>query len=251
METPEPPEWGKDPLSNFIDTARHNTFATFHNLKPHYTFLKDLDQLFRLTIDSLINSPDWFPGFFVLRSHSSFLGAVRMAISGQVPESYMILRGCLESALYGLYIKKNPDSSEKWLNRHDDQSSLDRARTEFSAANVFKSLKRTDGGTHQNAKMLYDRTINYGAHPNVNSIFPLLRKMKETNWVQFDLLYLIGKDPPFLLCLKTNAEVGVCTLDIFRNIFLERFDIAGITAKLVELKKRITLFTPLKTPKPG
>jgi hypothetical protein len=253
MKNSEPPGWGKDSLSNFIDTAWHNTFATFHSLQPQYTFLKDLDQLFRFTIDNLINSPDWFPAFFVLRSHSAYLGAVRMGISGQLPESYMILRGSLESALYGLYIAKNPNSSETWLKRHDDGSSLQRAKNEFTAQRVLKCLKLVDRETHLIAKILYDRTIDHGAHPNVSSILPLLNQKKENGYIQFSLLYLTGQNLPFDLCLKTNAEVGICTLDIFRNIFQHRFEIVGIEAKLIELKKRINLIwpSPSKTEKPG
>jgi hypothetical protein len=87
MEISNPPGWGEDSLSKFIDTARHNAFATFHNLRPQYTFLKDLDQLFCLTIEPLakVSEKDReksFPGelerigyrFSTLRSFQSLLG---------------------------------------------------------------------------------------------------------------------------------------------------------------------------------
>jgi hypothetical protein len=40
-------------------------------------------------------------------------------------------------------------------------------------------------------------------------------------------------------------------LDIFRNIFGERFEIVGIAPKLIEFKKAINLLYPPKTQKPG
>ena len=37
-----PTDWGQDPLSEFIDTTRQNTIATFANLRPQYSRLRDI-----------------------------------------------------------------------------------------------------------------------------------------------------------------------------------------------------------------
>ncbi len=88
-----PPGWGEDPLSAFIDNALHNTYATFHNLKPQYNLLKSIHQVFDTIVHNLARSPDWFAAFFLFRSHSAFLGGVRLALSGAIPESYMLQGG--------------------------------------------------------------------------------------------------------------------------------------------------------------
>ena len=63
---PFPDNWGKEPLSEFIDNALHNTFATFTNLRKEYAVLETVDSLYRRAIDNLINTPDWFIAFFLL-----------------------------------------------------------------------------------------------------------------------------------------------------------------------------------------
>ena len=105
-----PPKWGEDPLSEFIDMARHNTFATYANCPEQYSILKKIHDIYKLVIDNLHKTHDPFANFFILKAHSAYLGAVRFAISGQCAEAYMVLRGCLESAIYGLYLSQNKES---------------------------------------------------------------------------------------------------------------------------------------------
>lgn len=236
--TSPPPAWGNDKLSEFIETARHNTFATFHNLKPQYNLLKDVNQLYWDIVDNLLNTRDWFPAFFLLRSHSSYLGAVRLCLSGQIPEAFLILRSCLENALYGLYISRNPQSAEIWLSRHDNEESYKKCRNEFISAKVLQCLELNDPRTHSVAEALYHRTIDYGAHPNEKALFSAFRQTKEKDGVRFDVLYLTGHTLALHLCLKSCAQVGICSLDVFRNIFKERFDILGISEKLLVIKQR-------------
>lgn len=49
--------------------------------------------------------------------------------------------------------------------------------------------------------------------------------------------YLLEDSGPFRACLLTNAQVGVCSLDIFREVFKERF-ILGISDDLGDLRER-------------
>jgi hypothetical protein len=118
LSTP-PPGWGSDDLSKYLDDARHNAYATFHNLKGDYRRFSDIDLAFRKAIDSLLNTADWFAAFFLLRTHSSILTGVSLAMSGQVPEGYACLRLALENSLYGFYLSKNPSAQITWLNRHE------------------------------------------------------------------------------------------------------------------------------------
>jgi len=98
-EINKPPDWGQDPLSKFIKDAWHNTYATFANLKPQYTHLEAIHSAYQKIKDNLINTPEWFASFFLMRAHASYLGGVQLSFSGQIPEAYMVLRGCLENRL--------------------------------------------------------------------------------------------------------------------------------------------------------
>ena len=67
-----------------------------------------------------------------------------MAISGQAPEAYMVLRGCLENALYGLYVTRNSECQETWLRRHDSKENKNKARKEFTIRKLIDLLKKED-----------------------------------------------------------------------------------------------------------
>lgn len=234
---PEPKNWGKDPLSEFIKTAWNNTFATFANLKPQYNCLNEIHVTYRKIIDNLINSPEWFASFFLMRAHASYIGGVRLSLSGQVPEAYIVFRGCLENSLYGLYVSRRPNTQEIWLRRHDDESSKRRCKNEFTTRNVFQCLESVDKKIHHIAQQLYDTTIDYGAHPNERGLMSLMTQEKDGSKIDFRLYYLTGNTLPLHLCIKTAARIGICSLYIFKNIYRERFDILGIAEKLKELEK--------------
>jgi len=113
MITDPPPNWGNDSISDFISQATNNTFATFANMEDSYSILVRIDSVFQELTKVTLHDPEdheYYPIIFVARTHSYFLAAVRLAVSGQIPETYNLLRGCLENALYGYYLLKVPDS---------------------------------------------------------------------------------------------------------------------------------------------
>lgn len=228
-----PPGWGRDTLSEFIEMARRNAFATFVQGRPIWERLTRIDSLFRRAVDAMNNSRAWFAGFFLLRSHASYLGGVRLSVSGQLPEAYMVFRGCLENALYGLLVHEHPDLRSVWLRRHEDEASKQRVRDEFKIGRMLDLLETKDATTCGVVRSLYDRTIDYGAHPNEMALTSVLRQTENPDSVRFDVNYLSDASTLALpLCLKTNAQVGVCSLRIFRLVIPERFTILGLADDL-------------------
>ncbi len=170
-----PPDWDSDPISHFIQLSIQNIFATFHNMKEEYQDLKGINECFQKIIDHLLNTPNFLEALFLLRAHSAYYAACRLAMSGQVPETFVILRSCLENALYALHIKNNPASGEVWLKRHDDENSLRATRNEFKYGNIIETLAKADSSLHATAKLLYERTIDFGAHPNERAMTSKLK----------------------------------------------------------------------------
>lgn len=224
-----PPNWDADPISHFIQLSMQNSFATFHNMKKEYQELKGINECFQKIIEHLLNTPDFLEALFLLRTHSAYYAACRLAMSGQVPETFVILRSCLENALYALHIKKNPTSSEIWLRRHDDENGLKVTRNEFTYRNIMETLAKTDSSLHSTAKLLYERTIDFGAHPNERAITSSLRVEETESRIKYKQLYLTADNLHLSHSLKSTAQVALCALYIFRHIFKERFDIIGIT----------------------
>src|SRR3989442_15571833 len=132
MSLPPPEGWERDEVSRFLETCRGNVFATFIKTRPAYDKLVGIDQAYRQIQENLVNTQEWFSAFFLLRAHSAFLGAASLALAGQVPEAYAVLRTCLEYSLYGHYLAQNPGSRETWLRRHDDAAAKQRVRDEFT-----------------------------------------------------------------------------------------------------------------------
>jgi hypothetical protein len=50
------------------------------------------------------------------------------------------------------------------------------------------------------------------------------------------MIYLEGDSIQLRLALKTTAQVGVCSLSLFRSIYKERFDILGVTGAIDHIK---------------
>jgi hypothetical protein len=123
-----PQGWGQDELTKFHDNCRSSTFASFVQAPHHYKKLVEVESGFQLICKNLKDPPDKFAPFFLLKAHASFLSAATLAMAGGAPEAFMVMRGCIESALYGLYVNRNADSFEIWLRRHDDDDAKRRTR---------------------------------------------------------------------------------------------------------------------------
>lgn len=235
---PEPPRgWAADPITEFIDNTRLNSFATFANLRAEYAKLAEIDRVFRRLIDTLINTEDWFAAFFLLRAHSAFLAGSHLAMSGQAAETYASLRLCLENGLYGLYLSRNPASRETWLRRHDDEAAKRRVRTEFTIRNLFDTLRASDANEARIAEELYERGIDYGAHPNERALTQGLRTEAGPDTVNFQIIYLSADPLVLRVCVRSAAQVGASVLGIFRVVFRERFDLTDLSAELTRARR--------------
>jgi len=233
---PTPSDWNVDSLSKFLDDAHRNVLVTFVNLRPQYDSLAAIDRLYCKITENLTQSAEIVSGLLLLRSHSSFRGAALACLSGQIAESYMLLRGSLESALYGLYIAGETNRQNIWVRRHENDASLRCMRNEFKISNLLNHLQSADSGTHDIAKSLYDRTIDYGGHPNEHAVSTQIN-IKSTG-SRYDIThdYFNCGDSPHNFAIKSAAQVGICCLDIFYHVFRDRYRILGIDKSLNDIR---------------
>lgn len=238
VETVEPPpEWGRVVMSEFLENARRNMIASFVNYRTEYDRLLAFDKFYREITDCLDNTLDWFCGMFLLKAHASYLSAVELTLTTRLADAFTVLRSCLETSLYGLYVKGHPELMEVWLRRSDDEESKRRARKVFTYRNVIDRLRSIDPKAADTAHTLYERTIDYGGHPNKDSILLNLRKIDKPDAIRFELDYLITTSVAIRLALKTAAQVGFCSLWIFGSLYRERFRILQLDDRLRELGK--------------
>ena len=235
MESPA--GWGQDVLTQFMDAARQNQFATFHNLPGAYARLRDLDGLFLKALDHLDNPEYWVPPFFFFRAHSAYRASIQLAMAGQIPESYMTLRGCLEFALYGVYMWRKPVAWDLWCARNDSPDAKKAVRREFTTTALFDAIPGLNPADRAATEQLYDRTIDLGAHPNQLGLFGSLKMKEGPDALHFDSAYLMGKSLELDLALRTSAQVGVAAFGLLGTVFDTRFQLLSLWSALGPVKE--------------
>ncbi len=127
----KPAAFGTEPLSASIDVAIHNIFATYCHKSEWYGKFLRVDEAFSTAFQNISDTKDLFFGLLLARAHGAFRGACMLTMSGHTVEAYMLLRGCLEAALYALHMEANPGLCGVWLNRHDDRKAENACRDSF------------------------------------------------------------------------------------------------------------------------
>jgi len=237
MTDKTPDGWAHDELSRFLDLTRAHQFQSFEHLSGSYRRIRDIDAVFLKLGEHLDNPPNLISPLFVYRSHSAFRAAAGLILAGQVPETYMVARGCLEFALYGLYFAKKPQAFDTWLRRDEGPGEKKEARREFPVGNLLDVLRLADRRCAEVASALYERTIDLGAHPNQLSVFSSMSQTEDKEQFAFDTNYIMADSPPLRLALRSVSQVGVCALDVLRCVFRERFDLIGLTSELRRIRK--------------
>ena len=152
-------------------------------------------------------------------------------MAGQSPETFVLLRSCLEYSGYALLIHQEPNLDLVWLRRHNGDDALWKMRNAFTATRAKKSVQSTDPGLGDWYSDLYEKAIDFGGHPNPKGVTPIIG-FDEDSYNQIDL----HDDDIFLHhCLDSTARVGICSLYVFHNILPERFNII-ISKKIDELR---------------
>jgi hypothetical protein len=235
-QLPRPATWGDDKLSEFLGMARNNQFVTFATKNEEYRKLREIDDAFLLIGGQLLNPKNPLSANLLFRSHSSFRAACSTSMAGHAPETYALLRSCLEQAAYGLYIFKNPELGFKWLDRHQDADSMKAMKKAFLAVNVAKEVECVDSKLGEIYHTLYERTIDFGGHPNVMSVTGNMTMKHQEDRVVFTHLYLHGNDDAMAMALKTTAQVGITSLHVFQHVFPERFMLLGLQETLMRIR---------------
>jgi len=234
---PPPPGWGDDSLSDFLETAYRNRWATFHNKEDWYRRLAEIDECFMRIAKGWTNPQNMVAPLFFLRSHAAYRAACEHALAGQIADVFPQLRACLEYAGYGLHIDRNESLAETWLRRHDDDVAMRAVKNEFQIAKVRTTIRAANQHIEAVFGDLYERSIDFGGHPNERAITGSLKIIEHDGHKEFQSVYLHDDDLALVHGMKTVAQGGLCALEIFRDVFSARFELLGVTADILELRK--------------
>jgi hypothetical protein len=159
--------------------------------------------------------------------------SIGLAFAGQVVEIYPVLRVVLEFSAYCLIVHDKPALSKIFVDRHDGQSNLDAHKKEFNSSAARKAAKRHDTKLATIYSDLYQRTIDFGGHPNPINIYASAdffdrngeRRMKTT---------AISDDPLLLkAAFKFTGQCGLAALHVLEKAYKERFEALGITKDML------------------
>ena len=160
---------------------------------------------------------------------------------GGQAEVYLTCRGVLENAAYAVRIDERPSLSQVWWGRHREEQEIKDIRREFSGPKLFESIKARKSDLAVAFDALYQRTIDFGAHPNERSVTANLRSEKlDASTARYSMIHLHGDNSLMLdQGLKTAAQVGLCALMLFETIWPAKFEASGTRTTLSQLKDRL------------
>lgn len=224
-------DWSADELTNFLDIAQNNLLASYSYLRE-FRILMKVDQIFVKAIPLMSHQKKWFEALFLTRCHSALRAAARLAASGQLPESFSLMRAALENALYAFHIDNDSELSNIWMNRNKTLKSKKDCKNKFKITPILKKYEKHDAFNGPVANKLYKYTIEHGAHPNPQSFFSNLEiKEDEKNKILLTL-QLNTNEIPLRHAVVNVARTGSCCLLIFENIYQERFKSSGVSENI-------------------
>jgi len=241
MTEKKPPEWDNDPLSTFFKDAEYNDRVTALNYPKVFELLGRVHILFRQleeAIEKDNRQEHLVVRFLVVRSHSSFLAAIRLAMSGQMSEAFPLLRSVIETTWYALHIAKDPkvtERSEIWLRRNDSEASKARCKSEFTVAKVKRTHEVLDAPTAKELHGIYENLIDFGAHPNQFGVMASMKKFESEKEIDFGVGILYPESLPVLFALRMAVGVAIGALKSFQLVFPERYTIVGIDLEVEKL----------------
>lgn len=171
------------------------------------------------------------------RSHAAFRSACEHAVAGQTADVYPLIRACIEYAGYALHMSENKGLDELWLKRHDNGATIKAVKTHFTIANIRTTIGQKNRHIGKVFKELYNRTIDFGGHPNERAITGNMDIIDQDGGTKTTSLYM-QKDSIFLdQALKTCAQSGIASLEILQEVFPERFELLGVRQDILILRR--------------
>jgi hypothetical protein len=232
-----PPGWGNDELSKFLEETHQNQYGAFHNKKHEVGLLIAIDDLFVRVSKNWLNPPSEIEAMLFLRCHAAFRAAAGEAMAGQVIESYRQCRGILENAAYAVHIHHSPALERVWLDRHLGEDNMKASRRAFNHDKVVASVTAANMHAANRFEELYQRTIDFGGHPNERSVTGSMKITKEPGRRVMRAIMLHGDDAALAMALKSVAQCAMVSLEMLQAVYSAKFELLGINAAMLELRE--------------
>ena len=227
----------KPSLQEFFDVVHSNQRANRINFPQWYTFIERIDDCFARAGANLINPTPVLTGMLLLRCQYAFKTAAGMALAGQIVEPFAILRSVLEDAGYCLTIYETPALESVFISRHFGVEEMRAQKDAFKISVIRAVIGRYDAKLAEVFNELYQRSIDFGGHPNPYGSFSAL--VLDGRGEQTGMMAVAISDDPKMVAhaLKSTAQIGLTALHILQHVFKEKFELLGIRQDIEALRR--------------
>ena len=240
LKETRPPGWTKPQLPMFFETVWANTLATFANKPESHRLCRIDDVMFEIATDWKGIAPtveNMAPLMMFFRAHSAFRAGCSVGMGGMTVEGMAVLRLSLEFAGYACLLKESPSLAMVWWDRDVDEKTLKEARRQLTGSAVAKAVKKMDSRLGEIYEMLYDRTIQFGGHPNEKTVTQSLKMHNTPEETRIDQIYLQGDATILDHWIRTANQIGICVLKLFERVHHERFERLNVKARIATLSE--------------
>ena len=134
------------------------------------------------------------------------------------------------NAGYARLIADDSTLAESWLKRDDSEDSRKLIRRTFTQVAIRDSIAAKDTNLSEIYQALYERIIDFGAHPNEKAVtMSLIKDSVQTKSIQFKLLP--GDGIALDHSLRSAGQVGICALKVLGTVFSTQFDNEGFSLR--------------------
>jgi hypothetical protein len=226
----------EDSLAKFLELARSNQLAMQSMQPDWYAVIETIDSSFVRVGKNLVNPQPAMLGVLFLRCLYAFRTAAGLALAGQAIEVFVILRSVLEYAGYALLIHDEPKLENIWLSRHVSQLEKSTQKNSFTISKVKAALKRYDSRLSEIFDESYERTVDFGGHPNPHAAFSALIINENDGQTTLAALAFSNDEAVVQHALKSTGQIGLTALHIFQHPFKAKFELLGIRQVMEELR---------------
>jgi len=84
---------------------------------------------------------------------------------------------------------------------------------------------------------MYQRTIDWGGHPNERSVTGNMKMIEEPDRRVMLAIMLHGDGVELDMALKTAAQCGMVSLELLQVLYTAKFELLGINAAMLDLRR--------------
>jgi hypothetical protein len=227
-----------DNLITFLELVASNQKANVAKFHAPYDLIRRVNICLSTAGKHLTNPKPVMAGVLFLRCQYAYKAAAGMALAGQVVETFVMMRSCLEYAGYALAMFHDPSLESAFMSRHLSVREMQVQKQKFRISEIKNVIVVFDAKLAEVFTDLYERSIDFGGHPNPHAAMSAVEMPNDTALNRSFTAFALSTDEKVLRhAMKSVAQVGLAVLFIFQHLFKPKFELLGIRVEMDRLRR--------------